>query len=263
MQPASKKVIKNLALTTLLTISSFYGSEQSKVEASVGIELRYFDPELTFKAKSDSIQYNGGDVDFKNDLGIQDKKAPGIRLYLGDSWRFDYTKIDYSGNTILQQSLEYEGTQYQVGMDIASKLDLTYARATWIRPITKSPVMETNWMIDIKGFSVDTEVSGTESGTGAHVTEKKKFSGAVPTFGFGIKGRLLDNVYGFAEISGLPLGKYGSFYDAEAGLKAQILPNTSLQAGYRVLNIDVKDPDTNEHGQFKLAGPFAALEHKF
>lgn len=262
MQSVSKKVIKNLALTTLLTIGSFYGLEHN-AEASIGIELRYFDPDLTFKAKSDSIRYNGGDVDFKDDLGIQDEKAPGVRLYLGDSWRFDYTRIDYSGNATLKESLEYEGTYYQVNAAIASKLDLTYARATWLRPITKSPVLETNWMIDIKGFSVDTEVSGTEEGTGRHVTEKKKFNGAVPTIGFGIKGRLLNKVYGFAEISGLPLGKYGSFYDAEAGLKAQILPNTSLNAGYRVLDIDVKDPDTNEHGQFKLSGPFAALEHRF
>jgi hypothetical protein len=68
---------------------------------------------------------------------------------------------------------------------------------------------------------------------------------------------------GFAEISGIPLGKYGNFYDAEVGLKCKVAKDTSVNVGYRIFDLDVKDPDSNEQVRFKLAGMFYGLDHKF
>lgn len=43
---------------------------------NVEVETRMFSPSFDTKVHSDSINYNGGDVSLKNDLGFDNKKGP-------------------------------------------------------------------------------------------------------------------------------------------------------------------------------------------
>ena len=125
-------------------------------------------------------------------------------------------------------------------------------------PITKSGQMETNWLIDLKAFKAYTEVTGTDSVSGQTVTKQKTFRGILPSVGFGIKSNFVSDgsLQGFAEISGMPLGKYGKFYDAEAGIKYNVTKDITVNAGYRIINLDFDKSNPDEHGKLRLAGPF-------
>ncbi len=186
-------------------------------------------------------------------------------MQLNDNLRLDYLKLNFSGNATINQDLNYKGTVYAANSDVASNLDMTYLRATWFRPITKSESMQTNWMIDLKGFKFDTKVNGTNQSTGLVQSENKSFQGVIPTIGFAIKANLDSQArtQAYAEISGLPLGKYGTFYDAEAGLKYAVGDNISINAGYRIFDLDVKNPSNEDNGQFKLSGPYFGIAGKF
>jgi hypothetical protein len=263
MKDHSKKALAGL-LTTSFVLAA---GTPVFAAANITVEARYFSPDLTFTAQSDDIDYNGGSVDFKNDLGIGDKKAPEYRIQFGDNLRLNYTKFNYKGSATISESFTYGGTDYQVLTDVDSELGIDYARLTWLLPLTKSERLETKWLIDIKGFKFDTTVTGQPQGSppGTVVTETEEFAGAVPSIGFAgnLKLDKAGKLQGFAEISGIPLGKYGNFYDAEVGLKCKVAKDTSVNVGYRIFDLDVKDPDSNEQVRFKLAGMFYGLDHKF
>lgn len=247
------------------SISSIASAAESDVSSEDGfsVDVRYFEPTLTFKVQSNAIQYNGGSVDFKNDLGLSDKGLPEYRINFGNDLRLSYMNLSYSGNKTLSNTLTYQGTQYTASTPVESNLDMTYIRATWSHHITQSDSIETNWLIDLKGFKFDSQVSGN-LGSGA-VTSTKSFSGVVPTMGLSIASNLdaSGNLKFTGEISGLPLGKYGSLYDSEIGLKYKATQNLSIIAGYRNFNLQIKDPNSSENGQFKFIGPYFGINGNF
>ena len=90
-------------------------------------------------------------------------------------------------------------------------------------------------------------LSPAKTPTGNTVTQRKHFRGVVPTIGFRVETNPEDRrgLSFFGEISGLPLGKYGYFYDAEAGLKYQANKQVSVKAAYRVFDLNVKEKRTD------------------
>ena len=104
--------------------STAFAAANDSTDGNISVEVRYFKPDLTFRAQSNSIQYNGGPVDFKNDLGLGDRSVPEYRMMIGNNIRLDYMKFDHTGSNILNQSLTYEGTSYQINANIASRLRL-------------------------------------------------------------------------------------------------------------------------------------------
>lgn len=226
------------------------------------VEVRFFNPDLNLKASTSSINYGGGSVNFKDDLGMSSSGTPEIRAKFGNI-RVDYMKISDSGSKAINQNLSYQGTTYNAGTTISSNLDITYARAAWIRPITHSPKIETNWLVDIKGFKFDTAVQGSVAGVSTKTS--KSFTGAIPTIGFNVTAHpdAAGKFEVFAELSGLPLGKYGDFYDVEAGVKYKPSKDMQVDVGYRAVSLNAKNPSNSDHAEFKFAGPYAGLNIYF
>lgn len=270
----NKNVMSHKILASILAVASIFtmGGSIFATPAEAGknqdegfsVEASYFNPGLTFAVKSSSIGYiNGGSVDFKNDLGLVDKSFMDYRIHFGDGFRVSYMNIGYGGTGTLTQQLDYQGNTYSQSTVVNSNLDLKYARVTFIKPITQFFGMTTKLLLDIKGFDINAQVTGIDSTTHTIQTAEKKFRGVIPTVGFAIDNQLGDNLKIFTEVTGLPLGKYGHFYDGEIGLKYEAPNNISIAAGYRSFDLNVKDPSNGDHAQFKMAGPFANAEYKF
>jgi len=264
----SQKIVTSLlAVTCILTIGgSIFATKAAagkNQDEGFSVEANYFNPSLTFAVKSSSIAFNGGSVDFKNDLGMTDKSFMDYRIHFGDGFRVSYMNIGYAGNGTLSQSLTYQGNTYNANANVTSNLDLKYARVTFIKPITHFFGMTTKLLLDLKGFDISAQVTGIDSTTHTIQTGQRKFRGAIPTVGFAVDNQLGDNVKIYTEVTGLPLGKYGHFYDGEIGVKYEAPNNISVAAGYRSFDLNVKDPSNGDHVQFKMAGPFANAEYKF
>ncbi|MDT8903090.1 hypothetical protein [Anaeroselena agilis] len=239
------------------------GAPEKKMMA---LEVGYFKPSLEFNAHYVLNGIGARDVSFKKDLGVRNKNAPEYRLWLNDCLRLSYTEWDFKGSKTLGYDITWGGVVYQAGSSAAADLDVYYSRLTWLRPITRSQAIATDWLIDIKVFSFDASITGRDAGTGNTVTKRKQFRGVVPTIGFRLETNpgASRGVSFFSEISGLPLGKYGYFYDAEAGLKYQANKQFSVKAAYRVFDLNVKEKSSDgSKAQFKQSGPYFEIAYKF
>jgi len=125
-----------------------------------------------------------GDVSFNKDLGVRNKNALEYRLWLNDCLRLSYTEWDFKGSKTLGFDITWGGVVYPAGSTAAANLDVYYSRLTWLRPITRSQDIATDWLIDVKVFSFDAAITGKDAGTGNTVTKRKHFCGVVPTIGF-------------------------------------------------------------------------------
>lgn len=264
MKKSSKKLLVSLAVaTSFLAIGGNVSANDQviKEDSHVTVEARYFNPSFNLKAKSNSIDYNGGSVDFKNDLGIADKNAMEYRVQFGDGLRLSYSNFNYSGHSTLTQNLSYEGNTYTASTPIDSNLGIKYARATWFKTLSKSDIANTKLLFDVKGFEFNTKVSGDISGT--TTSTEKTFRGAIPTIGFATNIKIDKNIDAFGEVTGLPLGKYGHIYDYEAGVRYNVDKNVVINAGYRSIDLKLKDSGNGDNVQFKLSGPFFNAQYKF
>jgi hypothetical protein len=93
------------------------------------------------------------------------------------------------------------------------------------------------------------------------INESKSFIGGLPTIGAALDLNPIEKINFFAEISGLPAGKYGYFFDAEIGAKISPIKFLSLSLGYRM--IDIKAEDDPNFVRMKLNGPFFSGTLKF
>ncbi|MBP2651746.1 MAG: hypothetical protein H6Q74_2571 [Firmicutes bacterium] len=258
------KLLMTLLAGFILTFSSpvyaYYGDESADdviEDGSMILEFRNFNPSLTFKAKTSS---DTSTTDFKNSLGLEDKRSNEIRLNLGRTLRLSYTKFSYSGIGTPSVTVNYDGQSFDGTATTTTNLDIDYARLSWMIPVTTSDEMTTKWIFDIKAFKVATEISGKEQTTGTALAVNKKFVGGLPTVGFSTAFRVASDLTAYAEVTGLPLGKYGHFYDMEGGLKYDV-GNFSVGAGYRNFDLNI-NYDSNAV-QLKLAGPYYNLMYKF
>ncbi|MBP2652889.1 MAG: hypothetical protein H6Q73_458 [Firmicutes bacterium] len=256
-----KTLFVALISATMLVFSNVAFADDAIEDGSMNFEFRNFNPSLTFKAQ---VSGDASATDFKNDLGLADKKSNEFRLNLGRTLRLAYTKFSYggSGNPTVG-SVTYDGQSFEVTAPVTTDININYYRLSWLIPITTSDEMTTKWIIDLKAFKFDTRLAGTDPSTSNPVTVQKSFQGGIPTVGFATSFRLASNLTAYGEITGLPLGKYGHFYDMEGGLKYEI-GEFAIGAGYRNFDLNIKDGSTNgDNVQLKLAGPYYNVSYKF
>lgn len=110
-----------------------------------------------------------------------------------------------------------------------------------------------------KGFWVDTSLEAPNMVP--PVRESEEFAIGLPTIGIALDINSHKIVNAFAEISGLTAGKYGYFFDGEAGIKIIPIKNLSITGGYRIFDIKAKnEPD---YAKLKISGPFIGATLRF
>lgn len=224
--------------------------------ALIEAEGRYWITDLTANAKvvESSI---GTDLDFKSDLDVKDENFPEARVILhtgeNSKFRLAYTQVNYSGENTVTRTVEFAGKSYTAGTLVNSSLDIQYARFGWIwQFVNLFGKLKAGPMIELKAISAD--ISLEAPNLSPKITESESFIGGLPTPGFALDVNPLEAINLFAEISGLPAGDLGYFFDAEAGVKLTAISNFSLTAGYRI--IDIKAESDPDFVKIKMTGPF-------
>ncbi|MGM9572201.1 MAG: hypothetical protein ACI3ZR_08305 [bacterium] len=249
-----------LSLGIIFTLFCFYCT--SAYAEDMSFEIRWLNPSIDADAKSDSINYRNGSVDFKDDLGMGDKAVPEFNLQVNKNIRVKYMKLSNSGYAVLKDRLEFDNNVYNAGTPVSSDLDISYLRAAWMRPLVNTDTIKTNWLLELKGFKIDSSVTGVDN-AGRLVSSSEKFTGVVPTVGLGIKSKLdkKGNFTASAEVTGLPLGGYGGIYDMEAELKYSPVEDFNIAVGYRAFKLKAKHSD--EEVNYKFDGPYFGLQYEF
>jgi hypothetical protein len=252
-------------LRTILLVSAFVLLVPGLALAQlVELEGRYWFTTLDGRARVDSNSLSGTDVDFKDDLAIDDDDAPGVRLTFGlplnNKIRLAYTFLRFEGDTTLDQAINFNGSTFTAGTQVDSRLQLHYGRLGWIwQPIAIPGILKLGPMVELKGVVLDANVE-TRNATPS-IEEGKELGLILPTVGAALNFTAIPKVDLFAEISGLPAGSLGHMLDAEAGIRIVPLPFFTISGGYRLL--DVKIEHSDDSGEARLHGPFVGASVRF
>jgi len=226
----------------------------------IEVEARYWNPDLSLDGKVEENNI-GADVDFVDDLGIDDEKFPGgsVYLYTGDSsfLRADYVPIDYDSDDIITKQIEFNGQIYTAGTRVLTDFEMRYLRLGWGWYFIDTDIVRIGSLIEAKIFDIDMALKAPI----AALDEAEDFVFGLPTVGGIIEVNPIDMLSIYGEISGIMAGSYGHMFDAQAGVKFIPIDYVTVSAGYRLFNIDVEVQD-NE-ADLMLAGPFISASVRF
>lgn len=222
--------------------------------AGLEFEGRYWMPRLDGKV---DVSRSGlsDKIDVKSDLDLSDENFPEGRLALTTGprsrIRFAYTQASYSGDNMLQRTIEFSGKTYTAGTRVVTDLDVRYFRLGWIWEFIDvlEGFFRAGTILEAKGINAKVSLDAPS----LNINESHDFWGGLPTVGFAF-GVGPEKINVFGEFSGLGAGGLGYFFDAEAGVRVNIINNFSLIAGYRMILLNAeKKPD---FARLQLNGPF-------
>ena len=172
-----------------------------KVKPTIGItvEERFFAPHLSGGVQSDNIKYNGGKVDWKDTLGLNDEHSPETILRY-KNMSLDWMHYHSKGDSTLASPLTFDGKTYNGKID--SKTNFDYLKFSVENPIVKTSVGEVKWNYGLAGLMWDAEVKGTAGGV--NTTSSKSFGAPVPMVGVNAKTTLAKGLSAYTNVSALP-----------------------------------------------------------
>jgi len=204
-------------------------------------------------------------IDLKDDLGLKDKNLQEWRLTLftgpHSRLRLAYLTMNYAADQELHRTVVFNGTTYNVGTRVVTKLGLDYWRLGWIWTFAggTSDTVQFGSLLEAKTITTDASVAAPE--LAPPIAEKKRFSGTMPSVGLVLDVRPSRTVNLCFEASGISAGTYGHGIDAEASIRLLPVANLAISAGYRYFDLEAKDdPD---FAKIKNTGPYAGLALRF
>ena len=179
-------------------------------------------------------------VDFKDDLGFQDKRtfdARGIIQFgKGKKLRASYTALDYSGDQNAPKTFTYGNTRYERFTRVISSAKGGYYSADIEWDFVQRPWGFVGLIIGAKAIDVDVNVVDVAD----NVREVDTYRVPIPVAG--ITGRAYSQRFSVeAEISGLTIGDRGHMYDAHGAVRFHLSDRLAVQAGYRLLRLTGRD----------------------
>jgi hypothetical protein len=230
--------------------------------AEIEIEGRFWAPSIdgTLRVQDGDL---GTDIELPDQLGINDDEHFEIRF----NWRlpgpamlrFAYMPIEYGGVAEINEEIEFGGIVFPIDINVASQLELDYARFgfTWLFPI--GPV-KVGPLAEVKAVRAEAELTGSILSIPLVSAQEKK-DAAFGSIGFLIDAQPVPVVHIFAEAAYSPGLDFGEMTEAELGVKFFPLEMLSVSGGYRFLQLDLEDDD--DRLDVDLSGFFLAASLNF
>ena len=180
--------------------------------------------------------------------------------------KLKYTELELNGDTTLDETFSFGGSDYVVGTQVGTVSDLSHVDYILYYEIFDNDLVSIDLGVNAKQFDGEIVVTGTSQEGGQNTTERVDFSGFVPL------------VYGRAEV-GLPLTGLSVFFegsllaiddskvqDYQAGIAYALLDNLAIdmdiKAGYRSMTLELDDID-DIYTDLDASGPFAGIQIHF
>jgi hypothetical protein len=102
--------------------------ESYHIEAAIGL----WSPANQTIVSSEALGIVGSTIDFKTDLGLQDKRLPDFRLVARPArrhkLRFEYLPLNYTSSSTLRRTIVFNGQRYDIGLPVNSTFNWTMMR---------------------------------------------------------------------------------------------------------------------------------------
>lgn len=242
----------NLRISALVVMAFVFFS-LPKHAGAFYLEMNTYMPTLDLRLRETA---SGRSLNLKEYFGMQDISTTETKLYLNDRFKISYRDFNYSGSAGIWDSTLPK-------LKINSDLGLQYAGVSWYLPLAKSDRWESNWMIDLKGYSIDGQMGAFYSDHELLTTDRLKLSGLAPSIGLAGAGAISDQLGVYGEISALPMGDFGSFWEMDAGFKYRVQDRTLLHIGYRIFDLVTNNSVLQTSLHTRMNGPYFGLNYDF
>ena len=244
----------------LILVLTLVAGPSAAVE--LGVRGYYWFPGLSGDVRVDENGESGTEVDFVDDIGLEEESYPMIELFFGlgnHTLSFMYYMADYSGTTTLEKDVNFGDKTFAESDEVNSTLQYTVMDFLYQWNIINLENVLAGTSLGIVGkvkyFDITTSL---ESGGDKGETD---FGVPIPMVGANLHvGLLADILEARLQITGI--GYAGSsIIDFMGDISLSPLPFVDIHAGYRsfIMNIDAEDVEAN----FATTGPYAALTISF
>ena len=236
--------------------------EQYHIEGAAG----FWFPASTIFAASEGLGQTPTTIDFKTDLGLQDKRLAYVRLVLSPSrrhkFRFEFIPIKYNQSVTLRKRIVFNGIGYNVTLPVKSEL---YWKA--YRFAYEFDFISTNR--GFAGFVVDAKYTDVRILLDASpvATEFARARAPIPAIGGIGRVYVVPNISITGELTGFKLPKNlvkdtsAHFVDFDLYGTVNVTNHVGAQIGYRSLDVEyVADTDV---GTFKDKGIYFGVVARY
>lgn len=228
----------------------------------LGVRGYYWFPELSGDIRVDDAGIVGTELDFKDDLGIDDESYPVIEVFAGigkHHFSLAFFNADYDGDTVLTKEIYFNGELFQVNERVVSSLEYDHY-----------DVMYRYDLIDLENLLAGGSLGlvarlmvfdGSVSIASATVTAKEDFTVPIPMVGANFHVGILKDILE-ARVLVTGIGYSGNTaFDGQAEISLTPFPFLDIHGGYRFFIIDVDEDDAAL--DYDNSGPYVALTVSF
>lgn len=226
--------------------------ERYHVEAAFSL----WNPTPDLIVASESLGIPGTDVDLVNDLGIEKKRIPEIRLVLRPApkhkFRFNYIPLKYDAESVVQSEFIFNGQRYRVGLPVNTTVDLSTTRFGYEYDFFYRDKGYAGVIIDLKYTNVDVQLDspiGNEFLTAV---------APIPTIGFAGRGYVSPNTSITGELTFFKVPERlggedfgGKYIDFDLYGTVNFNDYVGAQVGYRSINVNYFDETDRGDLQFR------------
>src|SRR5438477_10102539 len=236
--------------------------EEYHIEGAAG----FWFPSATIFAASEGLGQTGTTIDFKTDLGLQDRKMVDLRLVLSPSrrhkFRFEFIPIKYSQSATVRKRIVFNGIGYDIGLPVRSELEWRAFRYAY----------EFDFITNNRGFAgfvVEAKYTDVRILLDASplATEFARARAPIPAIGGIGRFYVVPNISITGELTGFKLPKdlvkntSAHYVDFDLYGTLNFTNNIGAQLGYRSLDVGfIADTD---NGAFKEKGIYFGVVARY
>lgn len=227
-----------------------------------GVRAYYWVTDYNADIRADKDGITGTTISLKNDLGMGNQNLFTVEAFahIGNHHlSFQYTPVEYSGNTTLNKTILFNGKTYPVNSPTQSNL--------------KFNMLDLEYQYDVLNFEKEAGVSLGVIGRVKYLEgdarlaipefqSQATFRATVPMIGLGFHWGILGNMLEFrAKVSGMAYSASNALFEGLTDLAFAPLPFVDIRVGYRLVKLDVDQSDVYLKSQFQ--GPYGAVSVGF
>jgi hypothetical protein len=235
--------------------------ENYHIEAAAGLWF----PAANIVVSSERFGIEGTSIDFKTDLGLQNKTLPELRLVLSPSrrhkFRFEFIPIRYEQSSTLRKDIIFNGIRYRIGLPVNSTLDWKALRIGYEFDFIAVNRGFAGFVVEAKYTDVDVELLSALATEFAHAQAPIPAIGGIGRFYVVPNISITGEVTGFKLPENLIEDTRAHYVDFDLYGTVNFTNNLGAQIGYRSLDVGyLADSDT---GDFTLRGIFFGIVARY
>jgi hypothetical protein len=244
------------------TLSEPPTGEQYHIEGAAG----FWFPASTISAASERFGIQGTTIDFKTDLGLQDKNLPYIRLVLSPSrrhkFRFEFIPIKYTQSATVRRTIIFNGQRYDIGLPVKSELFWKAYRLAYEFDFISNDRGFAGFVVDAKYTDVSILLDASPT-----AIEFARARAPIPAIGGIGRFYVVPNISITGELTGVKLPKNlvkdtsAHFIDFDLYGTVNLTNHVGAQIGYR--SLDVEYIANTDVGTFKEKGVYFGVVGRY